>query len=159
MTRDRAAIVAVKTALAALLLLLLVLQLFSFPGQFAHQAQESPDEAWLRWPLTGLAAFWILCVQVVVVCTWRLLTLVTRDDIFSEAAFAWVDTIIGAVTAAWVVLVGVFLAVGFTADDPGLPLLLFLVVLLGAVAGLLLVVMRTLLRRACTLRTEMDAVI
>ena len=68
----------------------------------------------------------MLCVQVVIVCTWRLLTLVMDDRIFSEAALAWVDAIVWAVGAAWLVLVGVFLYVGFNADDPGLPLLLFL---------------------------------
>jgi hypothetical protein len=41
----------------------------------------------------------------------------------------------------------VLLYVGFNADDPGLPLLL------------LMVVMRALLRQATTLRTDMEAVI
>jgi Protein of unknown function (DUF2975) len=35
--------------------------------------------------------FWLLCVQVVIVCAWRLLTLVTRDRIVSAAAMASVD--------------------------------------------------------------------
>ena len=38
------------------------------------------------------------------------------------------DAIVWAIGAAWLVLLGVFLYVGFTADDPGLPLLLFLLV-------------------------------
>lgn len=67
--------------------------------------------------------------------------------------------ITGAIAAAWVVLFGVFLYVGFGADDPGLPLLLFLLVVIVAVAGLLMVVMRTLLSQATELRTDMDAVI
>jgi hypothetical protein len=70
-----------------------------------------------------------------------------------------VDTIVAAVGAAWLVLAGLFLYVGFTADDPGLPLLLFLLVTAGAVLGLLLVVLRVLLRQATTLRTDMEAVI
>jgi CHASE1-domain containing sensor protein len=57
------------------------------------------------------------------------------------------------------VLVAVFLYVGFRADDPGLPLLLFLAVIGVAVLGLLMVVMRALLRQATTLRTDMEAVI
>jgi CHASE1-domain containing sensor protein len=61
--------------------------------------------------------------------------------------------------AAWVVLVGVLLYVGFNADDPGLPLLLFLMSVGVTVLGLLLVVMRALLRQATTLRTDMEAVI
>jgi hypothetical protein len=122
-------------------------------------AEESPDMAYLRWPMTAVSVFLVLCVQVVVVCTWKLLTLVKSDSIFTEASLAWVDVIVWAIAAAWVVFLGVFLYVGFNADDPGLPLLLFLMLMGGAVLGLLMVVMRALLRQATTLRTDMDAVI
>jgi CHASE1-domain containing sensor protein len=61
--------------------------------------------------------------------------------------------------AAWVVLLGVWLYIGFRADDPGLPLLLFLMLVGIAALGLLMVVMRALLRQATTLRTDMEAVI
>ena len=65
-----------------------------------------------------------------------------------------------AIAAAWVVLRRrVFLYVGVNADDPGLPLLLFLMVVGVTVLGLLMVVMRALLRQATALRTDMEAVI
>jgi hypothetical protein len=150
---------ALRVLLVVLFALLVVLQTLSLPGQFAHMAQESPELAHLRWPLTVVAAFCLLCAEVVVVATWRLLSLVTSDRIFSEASSAWVDAIVRAVGAAWLVLAGVFLYAGATADDPGLPLLLLLVVVGVAVLGLLVVVMRSLLRQATSLRTDMDAVI
>lgn len=159
MLEVRRAVAPLRVFLVLLFAVLVMLQTFSFPGQFAHMAEENPDEAHLRWPLTAIAVFWLLCVQVVVVCTWRLLTLVQRDQIFTPGSLRWVDGIVGAIAAAWVVLVGVFLVVGFNADDPGLPLLLFVLVLAGAVLGLLMVVMRALLRQATTLRTDMEAVI
>lgn len=138
---------------------LVLLQVMSLPGQFAHMAQESPDHAYLRWPLTAVTVFWVLCVEVVVVATWKLLTLVRKDQIFSDAAMKWVDAIVWAVAAGWVVLVGVFLIVGFNADDPGDPILLFLVTVGVTVLGLLLVVMRALLRQATALRTDLESVI
>ena len=159
MVTENRAILALRFCLVALFLALLVLQLFSFPGQFAYQAEQDPDAAPWRWPLTALAAYWLLCAQVVVVCTWRLLSLVRDDRIFSDAARAWVDAILWAIGAAWVVLLVVFLWAGVTADDPGVPILLFVLTTGGAVVGLLMVVMRALLRRATTLRTDMDAVI
>jgi Protein of unknown function (DUF2975) len=148
-----------RVFLVVLFGVLVMLQTFSLPGQFRYMAQESPESAYLRWPLTALSVFWVLCVQVVVVATWQLLTLVKNDRIFSNASLAWVDAIVWAILAAWVVLVGVFLYVGFRADDPGLPLLLFLMVVGVTVLGLLMVVMRALLRQATTLRTDMEAVI
>jgi hypothetical protein len=155
----RAVVLLLRLFLAALFAVLVLLQVMSLPGQFAHMAQESPESAYLRWPLTIVSIFWVLCIQVVVVATWKLLTMVQRNAIFTRASLVWVDTITWSIVAAWVVLVGVFLYVGFGADDPGLPLLLFLLVVIVAVAALLMVVMRTLLRQATELRSDMDAVI
>ena len=138
---------------------LVLFQVMSLPGQFAYMAQQDPEHAYLRWPATAVTVFWVLCIQVVIVSTWKLLTLVKNDRIFSEASLVWVNAIVWAIIAAWVVLVCVFLYVGFNADDPGLPLLLFLMVVGVSVLGLLIVVMRALLRQATTLRTDMEAVI
>jgi hypothetical protein len=142
-----------------LFVVLIPFETLSLPGQFAHMAEESPELAYLRWPLTAVTVFWVLCVQVVIVATWKLLTMVKKDRIFSDASLVWVDAIVWAIVAAWVVLLGVFLYFGFIADDPGLPVLLFLMLTGIAVVGLLMVVMRALLRQATTLRTDMEAVI
>ncbi|MEU6203044.1 MULTISPECIES: DUF2975 domain-containing protein [Micromonospora] len=139
--------------------ILVLFQTLSLPGQFAHMAKESPQDAYLRWPLTAITVFWVLCVQVVIVATWKLLSMVKNDRIFSQPALAWVDAIVWAIAAAWVVLLGVFLWVGINADDPGAPLVLLLLLIGVAVIGLLMVVMRALLRQATTLRTDMEAVI
>ncbi|MFI7081594.1 MULTISPECIES: DUF2975 domain-containing protein [unclassified Micromonospora] len=155
----RWAVAALRVFLVVLFGILVVFQTLSLPGQFAHMAQESPEQAYLRWPLTAVTVFWVLCVQVVVVATWKLLTLVKNDRIFSPASLVWVDVIVWAVAAAWVVLVAVFLYVGFRADDPGVPFLLLLLSTGVAVLGLLMVVLRALLRQATTLRTDMEAVI
>ncbi|MGA9872396.1 MAG: DUF2975 domain-containing protein [Rhodococcus sp. (in: high G+C Gram-positive bacteria)] len=155
----RAVVAALRVFLVVLFAVLVLFQVMSLPGQFAHMAQESPDMAYLRWPLTVISIFWVLCIQAVVVSTWNLLTLVMKNRIFHRASLIWVDVILWAIAAAWLVLVGVFLYVGFRADDPGLPLLLFLMVVIIAVAALLMVVMRALLRQATDLRTDMDAVI
>ncbi|MBY3791204.1 DUF2975 domain-containing protein [Rhodococcus fascians] len=155
----RAVVLLLRLFLAALFAVLVLMQVMSLPGQFAHMAQESPESAYLRWPLTIVSIFWVLCIQVVVVATWKLLTMVNRNAIFTRTSLVWVDTITWSIVAAWVVLVAVFLYVGFGADDPGLPLLLFLLVVIVAVAALLMVVMRTLLSQATELRSDMDAVI
>lgn len=153
------AVLALRASLVVLFGVLLVLQTLSFPGQFAYMADESPEDAYLRWPLTAIAVFMILCVQVVIVATWRLLTMVNRDAIFTDAAFVWVNAILVAIAAAWGVLVGVLVYVVLHADDPGAPMLLFLLTVGVTVTGLLMVVMRALLRRATTLRSDMEAVI
>lgn len=160
MLAEQRAVAPLRAFLVVLFGLLVVLQTLSLPGQFAHMAEESPELAHLRWPLTAGGAFLLLCAQVVIVATWQLLSRVQEDRIFSEASLVWVDAIVWAVAAAWVGLVGILGYVGVRSDDRAAPLLLLFLASIGvAVIGLLMVVMRALLRKATTLRTDMESVI
>ena len=159
MITGQRAVAPLRVFLVLLFGILVLFQTMSLPGQFAHMARQDPEMAYLRWPATAVSVFWVLCVQVVVVATWQLLTLVKKDRIFTEASLRWVDAIVWAILAGWLVLAGVFLYVGFNADDPGLPLLLFLALIGVAVLGLLMVVLRTLLKQATTLRSDLEQVI
>ena len=144
---------------------LVVGQTLSLPGQFAYMAQEEPALAFLRWPLTVLGVFGLLAIQVVIVCTWKLLTMVKADRIFSRDAFVCVDGIVWAISAAWLCYLlasgSLVTTLYFTPElrDPGLPILLFGVGLVASVLVMLMVVLRALLRQAAALRTDMDAVI
>ena len=155
----RRLVVPLQAVLVLLFALLVLLQVFSFPGQFAHVAQEHPDQAHLRWPLTAFVAVEILCVQVVLVCTWRLLTMVREDAIFSSGSLRWVDVIVASLATGWALAAAGSLWAVWGADDPGTPLLLFVVLLVAGVFGLVVVVMRELLRQATSLRTELESVI
>ena len=159
MIRESWAVFGLRIFLIVLFGILVVFQTLSFPGEFRYMAETSPEDAHLRWPLTAIAVFLILCIQVVIVCTWKLLTRFKEDRIFSEDSLVWVDIIVWAIAAGWVVLSGLLLFVGFNADDPGAPMLLFLMTIGVTVLGLLMIVMRALLRQATTLRTDMEAVI
>lgn len=159
MLTERRAVAALRVFLVVLFGVLLVFQTLSLPGGIAYQTSQNPHDAPLRWPLTAIAVFLVLCVQVVLVATWQLLTLVKKDRIFTTASLKWVDVIVWAIGAAWLVVVGMLIFVGFNADDPGMPMVLFLVTVGITVLGLLMIVMRALLRQATTLRTDLEAVI
>jgi hypothetical protein len=156
---EHRSVILLKVAMAALFAVLLVFQFLSFPGGIAYDAQQHPDQAYLRWPLTFLAGFCVFCAEVVVFSTWQLLRLVQSDRIFSDAAFKWVNAIIWAIAAGWAILVGFLAWVLSQADDPGFPMVLLFFVLAVTVVGLLMIVMRALLRQATALRTDMEAVI
>ncbi|WP_182113177.1 MULTISPECIES: DUF2975 domain-containing protein [unclassified Actinotalea] len=165
MNLTRTAVGLLRVFLVLLLVLCVVGQFLSWPGQFAHLAQEEPLLAHLRWPLTATAILVLVGVEVVVVCVWRLLGMVTADRIFSPQALRWVDGIVWALAATWLVAAAGSLALGITIfatpelRDPGVPALLVGMLLAAAVVVLLMVVMRALLRQAVALRTDMDAVI
>ena len=159
----------VVVLLRALLVLMfaatLLGQLLSWPGEIADTAREGSPLAPLRWPLTVMAVLGLVCVQVVIVATWKLLTMVQVDRIFSASAFAWVDTILYAICAAWTLLflgaTAIVTVIYFTPSlrDPGVPIMLGGIVLAAGVVVLLMLVMRVLLRRAAALRSDLDEVI
>ena len=165
MSKIRFPVLLLRIFLATLFAFLVVMQVMSLPGDVVHDVQQAPEAAHLLWPILVVAELGVLCVQVVIVCTWRLLTMVQKDRIFSEASLRWVDGIVWAFVIAWSLLAG--LAIYLTAfiyftpelRDPGIPIMLFGMVLIGAVLVLLMVVLRALLRQATALRTDMEGVI
>jgi len=146
-------------------LFLVVMQVFSVPGDVLDDLRRAPDAVHLLVPMLVVAEVVILCFQVVIVCTWQLLGMVKKDRIFSEASMTWVNVIVWAIVAAWVVWSGLatYLCayIYFTPEirDPAIPIVLFGIALMGAVFVLLVAVLRALLRQATTLRAEMEAVI
>lgn len=160
MTLTDRVVVVLRVLLITLFAALLVGQTFSIPGQLAYMAREDPGFTPYRWPLLIVAELAMLCGQVVIVCTWRLLSMVMADRIFSEGAFVWVNAILVAMVVAWALLAGVTLWLSLTVfDDPGTPMLLLGMVLAGGTVVLLMVVMKALLRQATLLRSELDEVI
>jgi hypothetical protein len=144
---------------------LLVMEFFSVPGDISHDVQRSPEAAHLLWPMLVVAEIIFLCAQIVIVCTWKLLTMVRKDRIFSEESLRWVDGIMWSFVVGWLVFaaLAVYLTavIFFTPElrDPGLPIVLFGIGLMGAVLVLIMLVLRALLRQATALRTDLEEVI
>jgi hypothetical protein len=150
---------ATRATLALLLAGVLVVQVMIVPLLMADLAAE-PEVAHLRWPVGVVGIFGLATVEVALVCVWRLLTLTRRGTVFSAAAFRWVDVIIGAAVAAW--LLAVVLAFALAPGEAVAPGMVLLVVVGGVAAAgvaLLVLVLRALLRQAVALRSELAEVI
>ncbi|MGY1746787.1 DUF2975 domain-containing protein [Blastococcus sp. SYSU D00695] len=164
MTRMNRVVVPLRVLLALVFTALLGAQVGAVPRVLPDLADPSLEQSVVRAVMLTAAVLALACVQVVLVCTWKLLTLVTDDRIFSAAAMPWVDAIVRAVVTGWLMLLTTFVCsyyfiVDDVSDDAALPVLLLVLLLVGAVVGLLLLVMRALLRQATTLRTDLEAVI
>ena len=108
-----------------------------------------------------------MAAQVVLVCVWRLVTMVRRGTVFSHAAFRYVDVVIGAIVAAallWFALTAL-LAPGERVD-PGVMVIMggVGVAILGV--ALIVLVLRMLLAQAVArdveaaqMQAELDEVI
>ncbi|MFC7877808.1 DUF2975 domain-containing protein [Isoptericola sp. NPDC057391] len=159
MSRTQRLVGPLRGLLVVVFAALVVTQAAVLPAAFARMADEQPDLAPLRWPLLVLAVVGLLCVEVVIVCTWRLLTMVRDDRIFSDHAMVWVNGIVAAVAGAWLLVLVAFALLVAAEGLAGLAALLLGVLLVGAAVGLLMVVLRALLRQATDLRTDLDGVI
>jgi hypothetical protein len=153
-----------RILLAIVFAALLAAQIWAVPAVLPDLAEPTLERQFMRWTMLVVAVLGLACVQGVIVCTWKLLTLVTKDRIFSASALPWVNAIVWAIAVGWLMLFGTFVCAYYfiideVSDDPVLPALLLILLLVGAVLGLLMVVMRALLRQATTLRADMEAVI
>lgn len=161
MSTVRRVVLPLRILLVLVFLGLLLAQVMSFPGEFIHSPADDP---W-RWPMLVFWELEAVCVQVVIVCTWRLLTLVQRDRIFAATSLRWVDVIAWTFVAAWLLLAAMasamvaYIYVTPELRDPGMPMVLTCVTLIAAVFVLLVVVLRELLRQATALRTDLEGVI
>jgi hypothetical protein len=102
-----------------------------------------------RIPIVVITVLGILSVQVVLVCVWRLVSMVRAGTVFSDGAFAYVHVVIGAITAAaaLVFALGVVLAPGEEVA-PGAVLLVGGVGLGVLGVALIVLVLRMLLAQA-----------
>ena len=148
---------ALRVVLAAMLAGSLFVQVVMVPLFWQDLDDAS---AGVRVPVVAIVVLGIVCVQVVALCVWRLLTMVRRDTVFSPGAFRFVNVIAAAVTVASLLTfaLGVVLAPG---EDvaPGLVLLIGGLGVCVAGVALVVMVLRALLSQAMHLRTELDAVI
>lgn len=149
-----------RIALSLLLLGSLTVQL-AIPINAGSAGEMFPEVAPLTVPYAALAIAAIVGVQVGLVATWRLATMVSKDRIFDSAALKWVDVILLALMASTALAAGVFVHLIFIVQIGGPPALLGLggAMTLGVSLLLLLAVMRSLLVQAIDYRTELAGVV
>lgn len=121
--------------------------------------EEEPTNMGISLVLIGVLG--VVTLQVVAVCVWRLLTMVRRGTVFSHAAFRYVDLVIGAISAAAMLILSVAVVARFAnhatpgdAVAPGLVGLISGFALVAAGVALVVYVMRTLLAQAVALDSE-----
>lgn len=148
-----------KAGVGILLLALLALQLWVVPEVAAGFAQLVPEFAELRMPGIVLTGILLLCVQLALLCAWRLLVRFGAGRLFEDGAFRWVDAMIGLTVAGMAVVVagcGVIGAAG--AGSPFVLILTVLALVVGAAIALLLGALRGVLREAVLLQDQVVGV-
>ena len=141
----------IKYSMFAFFCLLLVLQFLSFPGQFRYLAEQEPENAHLRWPLTALTFLIILAVQICVICMWKLISnLFTNGEL--SARLRYVNLSIGALSFIWAVIAIALVILLINADDPGLPVVITVIQSGVTIVLMLYLAYRKLLRKSFLLK-------
>ncbi len=136
-----------KVVLSIFFALSLMLQFLSFPGQFRYMAEQEPENANLRWPLTALAFTMILAVQIIVVSVWKIVDALERE-LGKRTQLKFVNFAIAALSYIWLVMASGLILLLLNADDPGLPVVVTVIETAVTSVGLLFLFYRRLLKRA-----------
>ena len=136
-----------KVVLSIFLALSLMLQFLSFPGQFRYMAEQEPENAYLRWPLTALAFTMILAVQIIVVSIWKIVDALEKE-LGKKTQLKFVNFAIAALSYIWLVIASGLILLLLNADDPGLPVVITVIETAVTSVGLLFLFYRRLLKRA-----------
>ena len=123
-----------KLILVAFFLLLLILQFLSFPGQFRYMAEQEPENSQWRWPLTIWVLFIILAIEICVVSLWMIVNSLSQRGPL-KAQLRWVNISIYSLVFIWISIFLAWVALISVADDPGLPVVV--TVVLTAITALI----------------------
>jgi hypothetical protein len=159
-----------RAVILLMVLGVLITQAWVLPDIAGSLSIRYPEVAHLHAPALTVSIIDLTAAHVVLVCVWRLLTMVRTNTVFSADAFRWVDVIIGAAGAAGALTLGLLLWLGSqtteTGMQPGIALLLLGCVVLATGVALVVAVLRALLAKAVglkdeagTLQAELDEVI
>jgi hypothetical protein len=156
----RLAITLLKVTIGVLLALLVALQVWVVPVMAADYAAALPGLASLQFSGVPIAIAFLVAVEIVLGCVWRLLSLVQREAIFSAAAFPPVNVALTAVAAATTLVAATFASLAILGVLSNvLALALAFATAVGCGLCLLIVVMRALLRKALHYVTELSEVV
>ncbi|WP_030836406.1 DUF2975 domain-containing protein [Streptomyces hygroscopicus] len=156
-----------RAGIIAAILVGLFGQFVVIPTTAADEVDRFPPYAPFAVPYATVAIVGVACVQVALVAMWMLLSMVRRGAIFTPLAFRWVDLIIGSSVVATLLATGVTTHLALAdipSPDDGMEVISALAAAtagagVGAAFAMLVVIMRSLLRKATELQAEMAEVV
>ncbi len=106
-------------SMAGFFAIITMLQLLSFPGQFAYEARSGQGTQFARWVLTFIVGVWFLFAQNSLIALSRVITLIYRGQLISSNGTEWMKILARSLFTGTLYGVGVTLFAAIQADDPG----------------------------------------
>lgn len=118
-----------RISLIPLFAIVTLLQIFSFPGQFAHMRRESGISLVIEIALTLTFASLLLCAQLSIFSLWKLIRHIEAGTFHSPSSYLRMNRLVAYLKAAIVFPVILILIIAPQADDPGVLVLLTAILL------------------------------
>jgi hypothetical protein len=113
-----------RLSLAALFLIVTVLQVFSFPGQFAHMRRASGISLLLEILLTVLVAALFLCAQIAIFSLSKIVSHIHSNTFYSSNSYIWMNRFVSTLKIATLFPISLIFIIAPQADDPGVLVML-----------------------------------
>ena len=113
-----------KVALIGIFTIVTVLQVFSFPGQFAHMGRVNGWKLIWEVALTLLVALLFLCAQVAIFSLGKLIKHMESGTFYTTNSYTWMNRLIHALKTAVAFPIILILIIAPQADDPGVMVML-----------------------------------
>jgi hypothetical protein len=113
-----------KVALIGIFTIVTVLQVFSFPGQFAHMGRVNGWKLIWEVALTLLVALLFLCAQVAIFSLGKLVKHMESGTFYTTNSYTWMNRLIHALKTAVAFPIILILIIAPQADDPGVMVML-----------------------------------
>lgn len=113
-----------QLSIILLFAIITMLQLFSFPGQFAHMRKLGKIELIFEIWLVLLVGIWLLSAQFGLLCLWKILAQIKSKTLFDTISILWLSRLVKTFKYALFVGIALLLTIALQADDPGAPVLL-----------------------------------
>ena len=108
-----------QAGIVALFAVVTMLQLLSFPGQFAYDEANNRMSSPVRWFLTFAMALWMFTAQVALVGLWKFVTLTKNGELFTADMQRWLTVIVRALGTSLGFCITALITIIAIADDPG----------------------------------------
>ena len=118
-----------RLSLIALFGIVTVLQLFSFPGQFAYMRRANGLSLLIEILLTLVVALLFACAQIAIISLWKIINHIEQGRFHSRTSYLWMNRLVLSLKTATLFPILLILIVAPKADDPGVMVLLIAITL------------------------------
>jgi len=120
---------AARISISLLFLIVTMLQIVSFPGQFSHMHHKTALQLSFEITLLVLIVLWLLCAQIALASLWKIVSLMQLDTFFSKDSITWINRVLSCCAGALVIALTLFALIASQSEDPGFLVLLTAVTL------------------------------